>query len=163
MVCWNSVSKIRLSLTKASFIYTKAEEGSGRKNYVIFITKIDHTIVEPIWRTSFDIYICKTKLICKIKFTCKTKLYFDYLSNLRVFVLQKPPKDVSFFSKKLHTICFGDLEILILFSVYTDWVHSWVIADAVQSLSLACSKTQTKSAYSLSISIIIIIPETVNR
>lgn len=106
MVCWNSVNKIRLSLTKASFIYTKAEEGSGRKNYVIFITKIDHTIVEPIWRTSFDIYICKTKLICKTKFTCKAKLYFDYLSNLRVFVLQRPPKDVVFFSKKRQTIFF---------------------------------------------------------
>lgn len=66
-------------------------------------------------------------------------------------------------AKSFTQFFFGDLEILILFLVYTDWVHSWVIADAVQSLSLACSKTQTKSAYSLSISIIIIIPETVNR
>ena len=32
-------NKIRLILNKAYFIYTKAEERSGKKNYVIFITK----------------------------------------------------------------------------------------------------------------------------
>ena len=36
----NKISnKIRLILNKAYFIYTKAEERSGKENYVIFITK----------------------------------------------------------------------------------------------------------------------------
>ena len=34
-----SFNKIRLILNKAYFIYTKAEERSGKENYVIFITK----------------------------------------------------------------------------------------------------------------------------
>lgn len=114
LVRWNSVNKTRLRLNKASFIYTKVEERSGRKNFVICLTKIDHIIVERIWNTSPDIFICKTKLICM------TKLYFDYLTNLRVFVLHKPPKDVAFFSKKRHTICFRDIEILILLLLFTD-------------------------------------------